>query len=71
MGKGKDEGKEKNKFDWQKFSQEEAELTETRREEFLENIGVREQGLSAEKEKFIMGLHTGSPKMPYPNKKKE
>jgi hypothetical protein len=34
-------------------------------------IGVRKHGVAAEKEKFIRGLHIGSLKMPYSNKKKE
>lgn|GEM_PF-6406172 len=67
----KKEEKDLNRQDWQKLSAAEAELTETRKDEFLGEIGAREHGLSAEKEKFIRGLHTWSPKLFYPNKKKE
>ncbi|MDW7673229.1 MAG: hypothetical protein SCK28_01710 [Bacillota bacterium] len=61
---------DKDMIKWRKTEKSEAELTENRREEFLEEVEIRPEGVAAEKEKFIMGLKTGSPKVLNPNKKK-
>ncbi|MGF7186930.1 hypothetical protein GGQ84_003069 [Desulfitispora alkaliphila] len=62
---------DKKQARWRQIEKREAELTENKREEFLEQVGARAQGISGEKEKFIQGLYTGSVKRPYPHKDRE
>lgn len=46
------------------------EELEHRREEFVRDVAVRREGISADREKFVMDLKTGSPKR-LPSNKKE
>lgn len=42
---------------------------EQRREQFVRNVAARREGISADREKFVMDLNTGSQKI-YPSNKK-
>lgn len=45
------------------------EEQEQRREQFVRNVAARPEGISADQEKFVMDLNTGSQKI-YPSNKK-
>jgi len=56
------------KIDEQRWEAERlGEELEQKRQEFVRSILRRSEGISAEREKFIHDLKTGSPKTPKPN----
>lgn len=52
---------------WNEAALEGAETEENRWENYIKEIGQRTEGVSAEKEKFIHGLHTASHKVLFPD----
>ncbi|MDS1029620.1 hypothetical protein RDV78_03760 [Bacillota bacterium LX-D] len=53
---------------WRKEAENLEDSREEMREKFLREVGQRTEGISADREKFIHGLYTGSHKVLPPNK---
>ncbi|MDN5293376.1 MAG: hypothetical protein PWQ91_564 [Eubacteriales bacterium] len=61
-------GRKKRKDPWQEQVHNLQEVLESQRQSFVRNAAVRREGIAADREKFILDLGTGSPKVLPPNK---